>query len=96
MARTRGLTYPLTLKNGNLGTTQDLSLVEEHIISVLETRPYERVMRGGYGFDPMIFHTLEPNAINARIHQAVTSQVPEVRECKLLVMWHQKKKGLIK
>lgn len=84
MARKRGLTYPLTLDGGNLATTQDLSLVEEHIISVLETRPYERIMRGSYGFDPMIFHTLEPNAINARIHEAVTSQVPEVRDLQVI------------
>lgn len=84
MARTRGLSYPLSLKNGGLATTQDLSLVEEHIISVLETRPYERVMRGSYGFDPKIFHTLEPNAINARIYQAVTSQVPEVQQLEVL------------
>ena len=93
MARTRGLTYPLTLQNGNLGTSQDLSLVEQHIISVLETRPYERIMRGGYGFDPMIFHTLEPNAINARIHQAVTSQVPEVRELQVLGSIAPKEEG---
>ena len=76
----RGLTYPLSIEDGNLTISTNLGLVEEHIISVLETRPRERVMRGGYGFDPKIFSTLEPNAINARIHKAVSKHVPEVEE----------------
>lgn len=80
MARKRGLTYPLTIVNGQLGYSEDLALVEEHIISVLETRPYERVMRATYGFDPKIFDTMEPNAINARIYKAVTEEVSEVEE----------------
>jgi hypothetical protein len=80
MARKRGITYPLTVVNGQLGYSEDLALVEEHIISVLETRPYERVMRATYGFDPKIFDTLEPNAINARIYKAVTSEVQEVED----------------
>jgi hypothetical protein len=80
MARKRGLTYPLTVSNGGLGYSEDLALVEEHIISVLETRPYERAMRADYGFDPKIFDTLEPNAINARIYKAVTKEVSEVQD----------------
>ena len=78
MALKRGLTYPLQTANGGLALSTDLALVEEHIISVLETRPRERVMRADYGFDPDIFSTLEPNAINARISRAVELQVPEV------------------
>ena len=35
-------------------------------------------MRADYGFDPKIFDTLEPNAINARIAFAVEQQVPDV------------------
>ena len=45
---------------------------------MLDTRPFERVMRSDYGFNPKIFSTLEPNAINARIAFAVEKQVPEV------------------
>ena len=78
MTQKRGLTYPLQIVNGGLAVSTDLALVEEHIISVLETRPRERVMRADYGFDPDIFSTLEPNAINARIARAVEEQVPEV------------------
>ena len=78
MAQKRGLTYPLQITNGRLALSEDLALVEEHIIAVLDTRPFERVMRSDYGFDPTIFDTLEPNAINARISAAVENQVPEV------------------
>ena len=78
MAQKRGLTYPLQIVNGRLGLSEDLALVEDQIVSVLETRPGERVMRADYGFDPKIFSTLEPNAINARISRAVETQVPSV------------------
>ena len=78
MASIRGLAYPLRIENGNLAVSADLVSVEDQIISVLETRPFERVMRANYGFDPGIFDTMEPNAINARIYNAVKSQVKDV------------------
>lgn len=78
MALKRGLKYPLQIVNGGLALATDFALVEDHIVSVLETRPRERVMRADYGFDPKIFDTMEPNAINARIARAVENQVPEV------------------
>lgn len=78
MVQKRGLTYPLQIVNGKLGLSEDLALVEDQIVSVLETRPGERVMRADYGFDPKIFSTLEPNAINARILFAIEQQVPDV------------------
>jgi len=78
MAQKRGLSYPLRISNGRLALSEDLALVEDQIVSVLETRPFERVMRSDYGFDPGIFSTLEPNAINAAIAFAVESEVPEV------------------
>ena len=80
MTRLRGLAYPLQVQNGNLVTETDFRSVEDQIISVLETRPSERVMRTDYGFDPKIFDTLEPNAINSRIWYAVTTQVPDVSD----------------
>ena len=76
----RGLQYPLEVIDGQLVVREDVSIVEQNIIEVLETRPFERVMRNTYGFDPKIFNTLEPNAINARIHRAVISQVFGVSE----------------
>ena len=71
----RGLQYPLEVKDGQLVVTENLALVEQNIIEVLETRQFERVMRNDYGFDPGVFDTMEPNAINARIHRAVINQV---------------------
>ena len=80
MASTRGLKYPLQVSaNGNLELSEDLASVEDQIISVLETRRFERVMRANYGFEPDIFGTLEPNAINARLHNAILNQVPAAK-----------------
>jgi phage baseplate assembly protein W len=75
----RGLQYPLQIDSrGQLILTQDLAIVEQNIISVLETRPFERVMRATYGFDPGIFDTMEPTAISAHIAAAVEQEVPAV------------------
>ena len=76
----RGLQYPLEVSDGQLVVSENLKLVEQNIIEVLETRPFERVMRNTYGFDPGIFDTMEPNAINARIHRAVIEQVDGVSD----------------
>jgi hypothetical protein len=77
----RGLQYPLQLgSDGKLLLAEDVSVVEQNIISVLETRPFERVMRADYGFDPRIFDVMEPTAINARIWLAVTTYVPAVSD----------------
>ena len=75
MALFRGLSYPLEVKDGKLVAVEDFSIIEQNMISVLETRPFERVMRSSYGFDPKIFDTLEPNAINARINKAISENV---------------------
>ena len=80
MASTRGLKYPLQVSaNGNLAVSEDLISIEDQIISVLETRRFERAMRSNYGFDPDIFGTLEPNAINARMYNAILNQVPAAK-----------------
>ena len=76
----RGLQYPLEVKDGQLVVAENLSLAEQNIIEVLETRPFERVMRNTYGFDPGIFDTMEPNAINARIYRAVMAEVNGISE----------------
>ena len=81
MAVVRGFAYPLQLgSDGQLMLAQDLSVVEQNILSVIETRPFERVMRADYGFDPGIFDTMEPTAINARIWLAVTTYCPAVSD----------------
>lgn len=74
----RGLSYPLQISNGSLSLSSDLNLVEEHIISVLETRKFERVMRASYGMREYIFETSKPVAINAQIHSVVMEEVTEL------------------
>jgi len=78
MASLRGLAYPLQIKDGNLALSADFASIEDQIISVLETRPFERVMRANYGFDPGIFDTMEPNAINARIYEQIRNEIPGI------------------
>jgi len=78
MAFMRGLTYPLQTVRGNLALANDMALIEQQIISVIETRPFERVMRSTYGWDPKIFDTMEPNAINARLYRAIIDEVAHV------------------
>ena len=81
MAVVRGFAYPLQLDStGHVILAEDVSVVEQNIISVLETRPFERVMRADYGFDPGIFDTMEPTAINARIWRTVTKYCPAVTD----------------
>jgi len=84
MALFRGLSYPLEVIDGGLSIREDFSVIEQNMISVLETRPFERVMRSDYGFDPKIFDTLEPNAINARINRAVSENVPNATDVVIL------------
>jgi phage baseplate assembly protein W len=84
MALYRGLSYPLEVKDGKLVAVEDFSIIEQNMISVLETRPFERVMRSSYGFDPKIFDTLEPNAINARINKAISENVPNATDVVVL------------
>ena len=80
----RGLAYPLQVENGGLKTAVDFSVIEQNMVEVLETRPFERVMRSTYGFDPKIFDTLEPNAIDARISKAIRVNVPNASNVEVI------------
>jgi hypothetical protein len=74
----RGISYPLTVDNGNLATSTDYALVSQHIRSVIETRYYERVMRANYGIGDYILDTLEPGLINSAIETSINENVAEV------------------
>ena len=78
MTQKRGLTYPLTIINGSLSLSEDLQLVEEHILSVLETRKFERVMRADYGLNEYVFDPYDNAAINAQIYTALMDEVGEL------------------
>lgn len=71
----RGLSYPLTVVNGNLSTSTDYNLVSEQIRSILETRYFERVMRADYGIDDFILEVLDPAQVNSSIQYSISANV---------------------
>ena len=75
----RGLAYPLAIIDGGVATTTDIDLKRQEIISVLETRPYERVMQPLYGTPDYIF-TAPPSAgvVANQVQIALEDQVQNV------------------
>jgi phage baseplate assembly protein W len=72
----RGLAYPLTLSNGGLWLSEDAELKRDAVISVLQTRPYERVMRPAYGTPDYVFEAPPSAAVVAsQIQMALDNQV---------------------
>ena len=84
---TRGITYPLTVVNGNLATSTDYALVSQHIRSVLETRYYERVMRAEYGIGDYVLEILDPGQINSAIQYSILQNVPELSDLSVTGDW---------
>ena len=72
----RGLTYPLGLANGGLELSEDVALKRDAVISVLQTRPYERVMRPTYGTPDYVFEA-PPSAevVASQVQLALENQV---------------------
>jgi hypothetical protein len=83
----RGLTYPLTVVNGNLSTSTDFSLVTQQIRSVLETRYYERVMRADYGIGDYVLEVMDPGQINSAIQYSILQNVSGLNELSVLGDW---------
>ena len=71
----RGITYPLTVSEGNLATSVDYDLVSQQIRSVIETRYYERVMRADYGIGDYVLEILDPTQINSAIQTSIYENV---------------------
>jgi hypothetical protein len=90
----QGISYPLKISNGGLATSVDFDLVSEHVLSVVETRWYERVMRASYGTDDYIFQILKPSLINSQLQIAVAQNVPEVDSVEVNGSWLQGDNGL--
>ena len=90
----RGLTYPLTIADGGLSVSEDLDLVSQHVLSVVETRWYERVMRASYGTDDFIFGVVKPSVINAQFQQAIEENVPELDYAVVKGDWQSSDNGL--
>jgi hypothetical protein len=83
----RGLTYPLTVANGNLATSTDYALVTQHIRSVLETRYYERVLRAEYGIGNYVLEILDPGQINSAIQYSILQNVDGLSELNVQGDW---------
>jgi hypothetical protein len=96
MAFIRGLTYPLQVANGQLVLSEDNDLIAQHIYSVLETRPYERVMRADYGLQDRTFETMDPTAINAKITAAINDAVTGIQNLRVSGSWQKGDSGQYK
>jgi hypothetical protein len=87
MTSVRGLLYPLQVSNGQLVLAEDEAIVEQQIISVLETRPFERIMRADYGLPDNIFETMNPAAIDSKISEAILEQVGGIDDLSVKGSW---------
>jgi hypothetical protein len=83
----RGLTYPLTVVNGNLATSTDYATVTQQIRSVLETRYYERVMRAEYGIGDYVLEILDPGQINSAIQYSILQNVAGLSDLSVTGDW---------
>jgi len=93
MTQIRGLSYPLEIKNGSLRVIEDEEIVEQQIISVIETRPFERVMRADYGLIPGTFDTITPAAIDSKISEAISEQVGGISDLSVKGSWTNSENG---
>lgn len=71
----RGISYPLTIVNGNLGVSTDYDLKSQEIRSVIETRFFERVMAADYGVSDRTLDVLDPSLINSDFQNAISKFV---------------------
>lgn len=79
MASIRGIAYRLQVKDGQLVTHDDFELIRDHILSVLETEPYERVMRPDYGTPDFLLRSVtDINLIAQWVRQCLEREIPDV------------------
>lgn len=74
-ATNRGISYPLTVVDGNLKVSTDYDLITQQIRSVVETRYFERVMRADYGIGDYVLEILDPGQINSAIQYSILENV---------------------
>ena len=83
----RGISYPLTVDNGNLATSTDYALITQQIRSVIETRYYERVMRAEYGIGDYVLEILDPGLINSAIQYSILQNVQGLSDLSVTGNW---------
>ena len=72
----------------------DFDLVREHIVSVILTRPFERVMRLDYGMPDQVFRVIQPEIIDAKIAAAIEREVTEIEDLRVQGEWYAGEDGL--
>jgi hypothetical protein len=83
----RGISYPLSVANGNLTTSTDYALITQQIRSVIETRYYERVMRAEYGIGDYVLEILDPGQINSAIQYSILQNVAGLTDLSVIGDW---------
>jgi hypothetical protein len=83
----RGISYPLSVANGNLATSTDYALITQQIRSVIETRYYERVMRAEYGIGDYVLEILDPGQINSAIQYSILQNVAGLTDLSVIGDW---------
>ena len=73
---TIGISYPLRVVNGSLSVSGGVKLTDEHVISILETHPGERVMRREQGLKDQTFNSLKPTLVDSSIENALRKGSP--------------------
>ena len=82
---TVGISYPLRISpGGSLRLSTGLKLTEEHILSVLETKVGERVMRREYGLEDLIFSSTSPDLIDSSIEKSLFLSDKTLSECRVV------------
>lgn len=94
MTSIRGLLYPLQTQNGKLVLAEDFAVLEQQVISAIETRPFERVMRADYGLMDDTFETVNPAAIDSKISEAISSQVGGIDDLSVKGNWDNSENGV--
>lgn len=94
MPQLRGLKYPLQVKNGRLLISEDKDCVRDQILSVLDTRPFERVMAADYGTPDEVFNTLNPSLVNSRIKLAIEKEVKDLNYLEVTGDWSNLEDGM--
>jgi hypothetical protein len=83
----RGISYPLSVANGNLATSTDYASITQQIRSVIETRYYERVMRAEYGIGDYVLEILDPGQINSAIQYSILQNVAGLTDLSVTGDW---------
>jgi len=83
----RGITYPLTVENGNLSVSADFALITQQIRSIVETRYFERVMIASYGIGDYVLEILNPGQINSAIQYSILQNVEGLTDLSVTGDW---------